>query len=135
MQLLHGQSIPRSALPTGALSAKMGTSSTNSNFNPTYSMYLPDTNLMTLQMISINKQCNTLNINSLVGGGYCAAGNPFNILTNNLFRCHTKAPDGFVVSLPDSTIRHVIHVIAFVPGLSRKSVSLDNKFQDRKKAW
>ena len=35
-------------------------------------MYLPDTNLMTLQMISINKQCNTLNINSLVfflGGG------------------------------------------------------------------
>ena len=31
-------------------------------------MYLPDTNLITLQMISINKQCNTLNINSLVGG-------------------------------------------------------------------
>ena len=31
-------------------------------------MYLPDTNLMTLQMISINKQCNTLNISSLGGG-------------------------------------------------------------------
>ena len=73
------------------------------------------------------KRYNTLNTNDL-GGGYYAAGNPFNILTNNLLRCHTKAPDGCVVSLPDATIRHVIHVIAFAPGLSRKSVSLDNKF-------
>ena len=80
------------------------------------------------------KQYNTLNTNDL-RGGYYAAGNPFNILTYNLLRCHTKAPDGCVVSLPDATIRHVIHVIAFAPGLSRKSVSLDNKFQDRKKAW
>lgn len=78
------------------------------------------------------KRYNTLNTSDL--GGDCAAGNPFNILTNNLFRCHTKAPDGCVVSLSDATIRHVIHVIAFAPGLSRKSVSLDNKFQDRKKA-
>ena len=73
MQLLHGQSIPRSALPIGALLTRMGTSSANrcsDNTHKTiYSMYLPDTNLMTLQMISINKQCNTLNINSLVGGG------------------------------------------------------------------
>ena len=30
-------------------------------------MYLPDTNFMTLQMISINKQCNALNINDLGG--------------------------------------------------------------------
>ena len=75
-------------------------------------------------------------------GGYCAAGNPFNllrlhsvqVLTHNLCRCQSRAPDGCVVSLPDATIRHVIHVIAFVPGLSRKSVSSDNKFQDRKKA-
>ena len=86
-----------------------------------------------LLAIDKRKQHNTLNTNDL-GGDY-AAGNPFSILTYNLLRCHTKAPDGCVVSLSDATIRHVIHVIAFAPGLSRKSVSLDNKFQDRKKAW
>ena len=91
-------------------------------------MYLLDTNLMTLQMISINKQCNTLNINDL-GGGYYAANNPFSLLTNNLFRCSTRAPYGFVVSLPDSTIRHVIQTIAFTLGKSRKSVGSDNKFE------
>ena len=32
-------------------------------------MYLPDTNLMILQKIFNDKQCNALNINSLVGGG------------------------------------------------------------------
>ena len=78
------------------------------------------------------KRYNTLNTNDLEG--YYAAGNPFNILTNNLFRCHTKAPDGCVVSLSDSTIKHVIHVIGFAPNLSTKSVSSHNKFQDRKKA-
>ena len=93
-------------------------------------------NAIPARLLTMNKskQYNTLSVNDL-GGGYCAAGNPFSILTYNLLRCHTKAPDGCVVSLPDATIRHVIHVIAFVPGLSRKSVSSDNKFQDRKKAW
>ena len=80
------------------------------------------------------KRYNTLNTNDL-GGGYYATGNPFSILAYSLLRCHTKVSDGCVVSLPDATIRHVIHVIAFAPGLSRKSVSSDNKFQDRKKAW
>ena len=92
-------------------------------------------NAIPARLLTMNKskQYNALSVNDL-GGGYYAAGNPFNILTYNLFRCHTKAPDGCVVSLPDATIRHVIHVIAYVPGLSRKSVSSDNKFQDRKKA-
>ena len=73
------------------------------------------------------KRYNILNTSDL-GGGYCAENNPFSFLTYNLLRCHSMAPDGCVVSLPDATIRHVIHVIAFAPGLSRKSVSLDNKF-------
>ena len=77
---------------------------------------MPDTNSMILQKIFNSKQYNALNTSDLRGGGVCTAGNPFSFLTNNLLRCHTKAPDGFVVSLPDSTIRHVIRTIAFAPG-------------------
>ena len=40
-------------------------------------MYLPDTKSMVLQTKYGDEQYNTLNINDLGGGGYCAANNPF----------------------------------------------------------
>ena len=41
---------------------------------------------------NIYKLCNTLNINNL-GGGYCAANNPFHLLIQNLFRCFHKVSE------------------------------------------
>ena len=82
-------------------------------------MYLPKTPPLVLQTDYGNEQYNTLNVNDL-GGGYCAANKPFNLLTNNLFRCSTRAPDVCVVSLPDSTIWHVIQTITFAPWLIKE---------------
>ena len=56
----------------------------------------------------------------MIYGGYCTAGNPSQILIYNLFRCQTRAPVGFVVSLPDSTIRHVVRTITFAPWLIKE---------------
>ena len=78
-------------------------------------MYLPKTNPLVLQTDYGNEQYNTLNVTDL-GGGYCAVYNPSQVLIYNRFRCQSRASAGFVVSLPDSTIRHVVRVIAFVPG-------------------
>ena len=97
-------------------------------------MYLLDTKPMALQTVHCNKQYSTLSIDDL---GWDIARQIIHktyLLTHNLCRCQSRAPDRCVVPLSDITIRHVIHVIAFVPGLSRKSVSSDNKLQDRKKA-
>ena len=55
-------------------------------------MYLPDTKSMVLQTKYGDEQYNTLNINDL-GGGYCAANNPFELLIQNLFRCFRKVSD------------------------------------------
>ena len=55
-------------------------------------MYLPDTKSMVLQTDYGNKQYNTLNISNL-GGGYCAANNPFVLLIQNIFRCFRKVSE------------------------------------------
>ena len=72
------------------------------------------------------KRYNTLNTNDLGGGGYYAAGNPFDILTYNLFRCHTKAPDGCIVACGQNTIDSNSHV---------ENVSSNNGFGGRDSVW
>ena len=47
---------------------------------------------MLLLVKNTTKQYNILNINDL-GGGYCAANNPFDLLVQNLFRCFRKVSD------------------------------------------
>ena len=67
-------------------------------------MYLPDTEPMALRTVHSNKQCINLNSNDF-RKWYCATNNPFNllrlhsaqVLTYNLFRCHTRASDGCVL--------------------------------------
>ena len=71
--------------------------------------------------IDKHKQCNTLNINDL-GGGYCATDNPFNLLIDNLFRCHKKVPDGCVVSCGQKSNDSKFHV---------ENVGLNNGFGGR----
>lgn len=56
-------------------------------------MYLPDTEPMALRTFHSNKQCINLNSNDF-RKWYCAIYNPFNLLTYNLFRCHTRASCG-----------------------------------------
>ena len=65
-------------------------------------MRICHTSPIKLLEIDKRKQCNTLNINDL--GGYCAIYNPFQVLIDNLFRCHTKAPVGFIVPISSEII-------------------------------
>ncbi|MCQ2075622.1 MAG: hypothetical protein MJZ20_01110 [Bacteroidaceae bacterium] len=73
-----------------------------------------------------HKQYNILNTSDLRGGGYCATGNPFNILTYNLFRYHTRAPDGCVVSYGQKSNDSKFHV---------ENISSNNGFGGRDSAW
>ena len=61
-----------------------------------YMMYLPDTESMALRTVHGNKQCINLNSNDF-SKWYCAIFNPFNLLIDNLFRCHARVSVGGVV--------------------------------------
>ena len=74
----------------------------------------------------LSKLTNSLNLNDLDGGGYCAANKPFNLPIYNLFRCHTKVSEGCVVSCGQKSNDSKFHV---------ENVSSNNGFGGRHSAW
>lgn len=56
-----------------------------------------------------NKSANDLILNNL-GGGYYKPDKSRNLLSYHLFRCHTGAPDGFVVSCWQNSLDSFFHV-------------------------
>ena len=84
-------------------------------------------------LVVLSKLTNSLNLNDL-GGWYCAANNPFNLLrlrsaqvfTFNLFRCYTRASDGLVVSCGQKSNDSKFHV---------ENASLNNKKTCQTKAF
>lgn len=87
-------------------------------------MYLPDTKTTTSQIAYSNMQCSILNVS--VFWGYYAVSKSNNILTNNLFRCHTRALDGCVVSRGQHSFDSNSHI---------ESASSNKRFGRIKTAW